>query len=233
MRRLLKRLRYLLARQSGLRLEPRTSDPGSSSRNDRTGVSRIYVPSANGGALRQGEILTGVVQAVVGLGTRLADVSELRVNLKAHPYAVVVTQDCDLDWDFKTRQETPDEPESSSPKTVPNILLCEVDTAERLRKDFNTKTWNQVKTNKNERYHFLQKIGPEEDLHAQGLPELAVDFKRYFTLPTGELYYRIQSGEARRRCRLGTPYVEHFAQRFHFFQSRIALPAEHESEPSG
>jgi hypothetical protein len=40
-----------------------------------------------------------------------------------------------------------------------------------------------------------------------------MDFKRYFSLPTEEVYYRIDS-EAKRRCRLVSPYAEHLSTRF-------------------
>ena len=39
-----------------------------------------------------------------------------------------------------------------------------------------------------------------------GIPELGVDFKRYFTIPTDEIYKRIEKGEVRRRCVLMSPY---------------------------
>jgi hypothetical protein len=64
----------------------------------------------------------------------------------------------------------------------------------------------------------------------EGLPELAIDFKRYFTVPTDEVYRRIELGEARRRCLLISPYLEHLSSRYAYFLSRIALPVDHASE---
>ena len=52
----------------------------------------------------------------------------------------------------------------------------------------------------------------------EGMPELGIDFKRYFTIPTDEVYFRIRA-EAQRRSRLRSPYLEHLSNRFYSFQS--------------
>jgi hypothetical protein len=51
--------------------------------------------------------------------------------------------------------------------------------------------WDRIMKNVDERYHFLQVAPPEDDALGQGLPELTVDFKRYFTLTIEELTFRI------------------------------------------
>jgi hypothetical protein len=90
----------------------------------------------------------------------------------------------------------------------------------------NTKLRKPVVNNKNERYHVFEAVATDLDASGEGLPALAVDFKRCFTVPTDELYWRVGNG-ARRRCRLLTPYLEHFSTRFAFYCSRVALPREH------
>ncbi|HEY8505607.1 MAG TPA: hypothetical protein VIL46_13565, partial [Gemmataceae bacterium] len=149
-----------------------------------------------------------------------------------HPFAVVLTQDCDLEQDFRVRF-----PEAKpSDKLIPGVLFCEVATAEELFgiiRQTNKKLWDRIKISKDERYHFLQKVDPSSDLLNEGLPELAIDFKRYFTIPTDEVYRRIEVGEAKRRCVLVSPYLEHLSSRFAYFLSRVALPEDHFSEPGG
>ena len=50
-----------------------------------------------------------------------------------------------------------------------------------------------------------------------------------FTLPTEEVYRQLAlSGQ--RRAVLRPPYLEHLSTRFHYFQFRVALPGDHESE---
>lgn len=193
--------------------------------NRRNSPHRIYVPSGTG-QLRQGEILSGVSEVRVDVsGLREQQNRAISVN---HPFAIVVSQDCDCEQDYKYRLG-----EDSKDKEVPNILLCQIVTAEELRgsNSINSTIWGQVKINKNERYHFLQKAGVEDDLAGVGLPEMGIDFKRVFTVPTDELYFRIENAQVVRRCRLTSPYLEHFATRFGYFLHRVALPLDHASDP--
>lgn len=190
-----------------------------------------YLPSPNG-ALRQGEILSNLKQFKLNLES-LRSGKPLAEPI-IHPFAIVVTQDCDCEQDFKKRQAN----DLVSDKIIPSILFCEVVVAEQLRnrdkdnkvKEINSTVWGQVKINKNERYHFLESVPAELDVLSEGLPELTLDFKRYFTIPTEEIYYRIDCEEAKRRCRLVSPYLEHLTSRFNNFQARIALPEDHTSE---
>jgi len=208
-----------------------------------------YATSQPNGALRQGEILTSIIQLLPSvmefeslglLETTRQDTVALKATPYIHPYVIVVSQDCDLDWDFKARQPNPDKDPKAKNKLVPNVLFCMATEAKELRdrdkdlphgtsKDINATTWNRIQSNSDIRYHFLEKIPKSYDLLGQGLPELAVDFKRYFTVPTDEVYRQL-GGVAKRRCKLISPYLEHFALRFYYFQYRVALPEDHLSE---
>lgn len=57
-----------------------------------------------------------------------------------HPLAIVLSQDCDLDWDFEARQD------GAAAKTMPNVLFAEMVTAEQLRGSptINTEVWKRV-----------------------------------------------------------------------------------------
>jgi len=116
-------------------------------------------------------------------------------------------------------------------KELPDTLLCEVSPAQdlRTRGDINHSIWKKIKANKDERYQFLQHVPRDKDATGEGLSELALDFKRCFSLPTGEIYAQLQA-QARRRCRLESPYLEHLSDRLFNYHGRIALPAEHLSE---
>jgi hypothetical protein len=201
------------------------------------GVGTIYEPSVIDGALRQGEIVTGFIQAWVAFDSIVSG-RDPEIESQVHPWVVVVSQDCDLDQDHQSRQ-----PGSKQLKLIPNILFCEVIAAQTLRdrrresadpeeaskKGITSEMWGRISLNKDERYHFLQKVSAEEDRLGQGLPELAIDFKRYFTVRTEEVYHRLRTG-AERRCRLQSPYVEHLSSRFCYYLSRVALPGDHFSE---
>lgn len=150
----------------------------------------------------------------------------------------MLSQDCDLDWDFTARLS-----QRKLQRLIPNVLLCEVKPAEvraqeivdsEGSKDSNkSRIWTRIKQNKDERYQFFETIEKCHDLHQddEAIGELVIDFKRYFTIPTDELYVRIKHGETKRRCRLIHPYLEHLSSRFAYFQSRVALPEDHQSEP--
>lgn len=157
---------------------------------------------------------------------------------RTHPFAFVLSQDCDLDWDFTARLI-----QQKLQRLIPNVLLCEVKRAkvqaqtivdsEGSRDSNRSRIWTRIRQNKDERYQFFESIEKCHDLQEddEKIGELVIDFKRYFTVPTDELYVRIKYGETKRRCRLVHPYLEHLSSRFAFFQSRVALPEDHESEP--
>jgi hypothetical protein len=190
---------------------------------------RVAAPDAKA-PLQQGEILTDVVQFrlnVASLGTASALGAPFR-----HPFSVVLTQDCDLEQDHRIRFPAV----QASDKLIPGVLFCEAVPAEELYAPIiatqgrKSKAWDRIQQNNDIRYHFLQKVEPGSDRLNEGLPELALDFKRYFTLPTEEIYRRIELGEARRRCVLISPYLEHLSSRFAYYLSRVALPEDHASE---
>jgi hypothetical protein len=185
--------------------------------------SDIYEASRSGGALRHCEILSTIVQPRPRFDEQQ---QEFVIDLLTHPLVVVFSQDCDLDLDLKTRRERGD-------GTLPNVLFCELVTAAELRGDkkMNSTLWSQISKNVHPRYQFLERVLPEKDAEAQGLPELGIDFKRHFTIPTAEVYRQL-GGSVKRRCKLVGPFALHLSSRFFYFLSRIALPTPHASEPS-
>jgi len=182
----------------------------------------IYSISPDAGPLRQGEILSDVLVAQLDAECLRPDAEPL-IEETIHPYAVVLTQDCDLEWDFRYRRAA--DPGRLANKMVPHILLCQADTAERLRGDQNIKSdiWRRISQNSDERYHVLPEVPAELDRLIQGIPALVLDFKRVFTVPTNELYYRLSSG-SQRRCFLLPPFLQSLSSRFTYFLGRVPLP---------
>lgn len=177
------------------------------------------------GALRQGEILSDVGR--FRLDPLTLTEQQPSFQLVSCPYAIVLTQDCDLDWDFNARV-----PDGKPEKLLPEVLLCKLPRAEEIKnqtKDLGSKGWERIRQNNDPRYHFLQMVDAGCDANQFGLPELTADFKHYFTIPTAELYRRIELGLTHRRCVFVSPYMEHFATRFAAYLSRIGLPEQHSS----
>lgn len=190
---------------------------------------RVMAPNADQ-PLRQCEILTNVIQSrrsiesIGGPEARLVEV--------VFDYAVILTQDCDLEQDYHVRFPPR---EVVSDKLLDNVLLADVRTADDTFSrvaNSKQKEWDRlnISKNKNERFHFLQKVEPNCDWLQKGLPELVLDFKRCFSVPIDELYRRIELGETLRRCVLLGPYLEHLSSRSAYFLSRVALPSDHVSE---
>jgi len=191
----------------------------------------VYVRSLAQGRLWQGEILENVIQIRPTVDSVRANVDgALEVEPVPHQLVIIVSQDCDLDQDFARR-------EAGQRGTLPNILFCDLYIAENFRamvrdqQQLGRQDWQRrIAQNQNERFHYLERVEPQQDLQGQGLTALALDFKIYFTLPTDEVYVRLHQ-EIHRRCRLNTPYAEHLAHRFFKFQSRVALPRDHQIDP--
>lgn len=173
------------------------------------------------GPIRQGEIISGLPQ--VKLDLIGIEAGEYRINLEVHPFVIVTSQDCDLNWDYQAAHGEPSAPYGSQ---VPNILCCMAIEADKLRQNsqLNSSKWRRVIKDDEERYQIINEVRPEEDAVGSGLPQLGVDFKRYFTVPAEEMYFRLRSGEAVKRCKMVSPFLEYFIRRFNNYQSRIALP---------
>ncbi|MBE9009130.1 hypothetical protein IQ250_02800 [Pseudanabaenaceae cyanobacterium LEGE 13415] len=188
----------------------------------------IYQPSIKDTSLRQGEILTNVVQYNPVASELSLESEELTFEPVIHPYAIVVTQDCDLDWDYNARQNDAAQPS----KLLNSVVLCEIATAQEVRNSagMNSGEWNLVKTQRHERFYFFERIPGECELEQEGLPELTADFKRIFGIDSATLYRQIELGIAKRRAVLASPYLEHFSRRYHSFHGRVALPSQYESE---
>lgn len=182
-----------------------------------------------GSPFRQGEIFSNVVEVRLDPDSLTGDPdAEFELTATVHPIAVLVTQDCDLDWDFKARIEAdPIKKSKSQNKLLPNLLFCEVLPAEELRGNqaLASDIWKRVKQNQDERYHYLFDVRPELEALGQGFPPLAIDFKRLFTIPTEEMYKRV-SFETRRRTILQGPFMQDLSNRFAYYHLRVALPSQ-------
>jgi hypothetical protein len=182
---------------------------------------QTYVKSENGGALRQGEILTNFTQYQLDVD-RLRAQQPIEVLQITHPCVVVLSQDCDLDQDYTRRLN------NKIDNLLASILFCSVapnDEDFRRGIGLGSKEWKKVEENRESRLHYLRAVPQADDASNEGLPDLIVDFRQYFAVPTAEAYFSLEA--AHRRCRLETPYVEHLSQRFAVYTSRIALPLDH------
>lgn len=158
-----------------------------------------------------------------------------KINL---PYAVVMSQDCDVDLDHKMRLKEkellktftpsshPDKFRSVHDKFLPTILVCPAYLADsfiagshikdRLMKTSSKSEFEKIqKNNEFNRYHFLHQ---DTD---NGVPELVVDFKHFFTVPIDIAYTQRKNAYLVTITEL---FRESLSQRFASYLSRFGLP---------
>ncbi|MDR3223566.1 MAG: hypothetical protein LBT66_07555 [Methanobrevibacter sp.] len=157
------------------------------------------------------------------------------------PYLIVVSQDCDLELDFNKREliennslDNKESEKQSYDKFLDSILVCPAFPSEDLKegnhlKDMGriignipTKRWKTVKNNDNPRYHYLDKGKiKDNDGNEVMIDSLAIDFKKYYTIPRNYLYYYKKDKYI---ASLNELIREDLSNRFAYFLSRIGLP---------
>lgn len=173
----------------------------------------------------QGDILRDVTVVTWAAEKETADGKILAIDERLLPYAILLTQDCDLEQDYVNRT---DKDSTNNDKYLQSLLLCPAYQAEQLRRGehlkdlgltmlpINTDRWRLVQSNSVYRYHYLP-----EYLDFQ-IPSLVIDFKHYLTIPHHILY-----GLDRTKSYLGTAselFRENLSARFSQYLSRIGLP---------
>jgi len=183
----------------------------------------VFAPSPPAGPFRQGEILSDVVQVRLLVESLSADQqADLEFEEESHPYVVVLTQDCDLDWDFTSRTGEADENKRQN-KLVPNILLGELFPESVIRPRIGK--LDRLKSKQDFRYHHIPAVPPECDLAGIGTEPLIADFKRILTVPCEEIYHRLNFG-IRRRTLIQGLHMQDLSNRFAYYTSRVGLPEE-------
>lgn len=144
------------------------------------------------------------------------------------PYVIVLTQECDLKFDYEYRWGKLKSTDNQD-KYLISVLVAPIYNAEHVyvgehlskvgfkmtgvpRKG---KSGDAFRQNKNPRYHYLE--FPKET----GIVESVIDFKHYFSVNV-EYLKSIQKSHF--VCRVGKLFREDISQRFASFLSRIGLP---------
>jgi hypothetical protein len=183
------------------------------------GQSSIYTILELTRELRQSEILTNLVE----YSFELDEGSTIAVATTTHDFAIILTQDCDLLWDYEAAKK-------GEPPELNGVLMYELEPADQARAKIKGKDiWKRMRQNRDERYHFLEAVPAALDACSQGLPDMILDFKRCFTLPAPEIYRQLGLKDGvKRRCRLETPYREHLQSRAAYYLQRVMLPLPHQ-----
>lgn len=153
----------------------------------------------------------------------------IEVSRIQFPLVIVLTQDCDLEQDFKLQVNGQ---RAIKDKLLISVLVAPLYNAEHVYQgnhlselSIAMEPINRKKTpghllqiNERPRYHYLD--FPEE-IH---LVPSVIDFKHYFSV---NVNYLTQIKKERYVCTLSPLYREDISQRFASFLSRIGLPEIH------
>lgn len=170
--------------------------------------------------LHQGDIFSDVtiVQSITEQD------SDILVEERLLPYAVVISQECDLEQDANSRKAGGIDQD----KYLPTILLLPAYPAEMLREGshlgsynqqmqkFNSDRFKPLKQNSNNRYHFLHSDGK---FH---VPELIIDFKHVYSVARDIAYS--SSFSKGYLATIAQLFRENLSARFCHYLSRIGLP---------
>jgi len=154
----------------------------------------------------------------------------LEISKIVFPLAVVLTQDCDLESDFRHRfNRKMKNTNSDQDKWLISMLMAPLYNVEQVylgehlselgmkmqRINANRTPGNYLRNNQLPRYHFIS--------FPSSIPivDSVVDFKHYFTVNCKYLHRIRKSNFV---CRLASLYRECLSQRFSDFLSRIGLP---------
>jgi hypothetical protein len=163
----------------------------------------------NEATLRQGDYLPGcIVPLPIFDPTTFGKNYETQdIEIEVNEYdLIILTQSCDLDN-----------------RKVSQVLLCpiySISEYEIANPAFAKKgKWNEVLRGRIEGLHLLASpINPGNNREA-----LVVDFRQIYSLPYE--YILKHATELGSRCRLKSPYLEHFSQAFAKLFMRVGLPS--------
>ena len=179
--------------------------------------------------IKQGDILTDVEYI------EYADVIDgvIKISKIRFPLVIVLTQDCDLTWDFDSRKRitgTQDKylfsaifaPLYNYEHFILGDHLSELGQKMQTISAKLTKTDNKnLRNNENPRYHFLE--------FDDNIPIVnsVIDFKHYFTVNITKLQ---EHKDKHYICTVSELFRERISQRFANYLSRIGLPDMLKSE---
>jgi hypothetical protein len=161
------------------------------------------------------------------------DGTYLKIELIHYPYIIVLTQDCDLEQDYKnkiengTKEKDADKfqdkylfsvivaPLYIADDVIQGVHLSKLGYKMQNIRNVSTSKVGLVMLNEIPRYHYLN------ILHNPPIPASIIDFKHYFTVTLEELTVNKKANYIRTIKPL---FREKVSQRFSSYLSRIGLP---------
>lgn len=173
--------------------------------------------------IHQGDIIRNVeyIQTIDPL-----DNYKFKITFIEFPLIIVLTQECDLDLDYKARKGLLEK--NPQDKLLMSVIVSPLYNAEqvfigkhleeldnRQMQNMNGKLKNPIKNNENPRYYFFN-FPAEENIN-----NLVIDFKHYFSVEVGTLE---KLKKTNFEFGVNELYREDISQRFVSYLARIKLP---------
>ena len=171
--------------------------------------------------INMGDILTDIEYKILQKNDK--EITEITIT---YPYSVVLTQDCDLEQDYDSRNTSVEERKNED-KFVHSILLCPIFNADEFKSGEHlselgingeiwcSDLWKPIKKNIHKRFCYIKKDENTE------LPDLIIDFKNFFTLSRDYIY---DTYEEKHLTSVRNLFREDISNRFAHYISRIGLP---------
>jgi hypothetical protein len=180
--------------------------------------------------LCQGDILRDLELVEWGAVVGAEPQQQINLTKRALPYAVVLSQECDLYQDLQNRNDLA---KPTQDKFLHSVLLGPAYPAQSVREGthlealqvkcerLNKDRWKSVLHNSDPRYHYLPAA------EALQIPDLVLDFKHFITAPRSILLDLKRDAYL---ASLGQLFRDSLSQRFANFLARIALPEAEEEK---
>ena len=163
--------------------------------------------------------------------------NDIEISKIIFPYVVILTQECDLLQDYKTRSKNKIvDGLISSNSILMSVLVAplynedhvlngshlselkrSMATITKYKNSKFTTDYNRLIQNETPRYHYLN-FGEDS-----GISPVVIDFKHYFSLDTDYLY---DIKKEKFVCKILELYREDISHRFASYLSRVGLPDE-------
>lgn len=153
--------------------------------------------------------------------------NEFSLTVYDFPYVLVLTQDCDLEQNKRTRDEQPEGGvKRANDKHLISVIVVPLYNSEHFwagehlseigleAQKQNSGLKKTIKSNQNQRYHYIE-FGDDVVI-----PDSVIDFKHYFSTSLDWL----ETHREKRMCGVESVYRELISQRFSNYLSRIGLP---------
>jgi hypothetical protein len=149
----------------------------------------------------------------------------IEVSRVVFPLAIVLTQDCDLEQDYRFRSDS----KLTQDKWLMSVLMAPIYNVEHVYQgehlselairmepiSRNRSAGNFLRNNERPRYHYLEFA---EDVP---IPPSVIDFKHYFS---AAITYLVELKPTAHVCSVAPLYREDIAQRFAAYLARVGLP---------